>query len=94
MNNGMMVSPVGSWERLKDLNESNPVEVADYATTHGLQEEAAFIWWVSFTLHRRKKLLMAAKTCYVWCWQKFRIEVPKMVERALEIYWETRMNHW
>ena len=27
------------WECLKDLKESNPVEVADYATTHGLQEK-------------------------------------------------------
>ena len=40
-----------SSEHLKDLMESNPVEVADYASTHGLQEEGAFIWLVPFTLH-------------------------------------------
>ena len=37
---------------------------------------------------------MAAKTCYLRHWQKFGIEVPKMVERALEIDQETGMNHW
>ena len=31
-----------SWERLADLKESNPVEVAEYAVSRGLLEEAAF----------------------------------------------------
>ncbi len=33
-----------SWERLADLKESNPVEIADYAVTHGLDSEPAFAW--------------------------------------------------
>ena len=33
-----------SWERLADLKESNPVEVADYAVAHGLESEPAFAW--------------------------------------------------
>ena len=70
------------------------MEVPDYATTHRLQEEVAFVWWVPFTLHGRKKLLMAAKTHYLKHWQKFRIEVLKTDERALEIDQETRTNHW
>jgi hypothetical protein len=31
-----------SWERLADLKESNPVEIADYAVAHGLESEPAF----------------------------------------------------
>jgi hypothetical protein len=39
-----------TWERLADLNESNPVELADYAVAHGIENEPAFAWWVPFTL--------------------------------------------
>ena len=32
---------------LKDLNESNPVEVAEYDVANCIVEEPAFKWWVS-----------------------------------------------
>ena len=41
-----------SWEALKDLKESNPVEVAEYAVGAKLVSEPAFAWWVPFTLKR------------------------------------------
>ena len=31
-----------SWERLADLKESYPVEVAEYAVTQGIEDEPAF----------------------------------------------------
>jgi hypothetical protein len=34
-----------SWERLADLKESNPVEVAEYAATKSLIDTPAFTWW-------------------------------------------------
>ena len=39
-----------SWEALKDLKESNPVEVAEYAVGAKIVSEPAFAWWVPFTL--------------------------------------------
>jgi hypothetical protein len=39
-----------SWERLADLKESNPMELADYAVAHGIDIEPAFAWWVPYTL--------------------------------------------
>jgi hypothetical protein len=35
-----------SWEKLKGLKASNPVEVAEYAVVNRLVEEPAFKWWV------------------------------------------------
>jgi hypothetical protein len=32
------------WERLADLKESNPVEVAEYAATKSLLNSPAFVW--------------------------------------------------
>ena len=37
---------------------------------------------------------MAVKMHYLRHWKKFRIEVLKLVEIALEIDWETRTDHW
>ena len=33
-----------SWEPLKNLKESNPVQVADYAIANNISEHAAFAW--------------------------------------------------
>ena len=40
-----------SWEKLSQLKESNPVEVAEYAVAMDLVKEPAFKWWVPFTLN-------------------------------------------
>jgi hypothetical protein len=41
-----------SWERLADLKESNPVEVAEYTTTNNLHDEPDFSWWVPHVLKK------------------------------------------
>ena len=84
-----------SWEYLKDLKESNPLEVAEYAVANLLDKEPAFAWWVNFALKRRDRLIKAAKTTrYMRKWQKYGIEIPKTVERALEIDKETGTDFW
>ena len=35
-----------SWIDLKFLNESSPVDVAEFAQTHGLDNKPAFKWWM------------------------------------------------
>ena len=84
-----------SWEFLKDLKESNPLEVAEYAVANLIDKEPAFAWWVGFALRRRDRLIKAAKTTrYMRKWQKYGIEIPKTVERALEIDKETGTDYW
>ena len=39
-----------TWEPLSRLKESNPVEIAEYATAKGLHDEPAFAWWVPYTI--------------------------------------------
>jgi hypothetical protein len=48
-----------SWERLADLKESNPVEVAEYAATKNLHGEPAFAWWVPHVLKKRNIIIAA-----------------------------------
>lgn len=51
-----------SWERLADVKESNPVELAEYAMAHGIDGEHAFAWWVPYTLQRRNRIIAAVNT--------------------------------
>jgi Reverse transcriptase (RNA-dependent DNA polymerase) len=68
---------------LKDLKESNPVEVAEYAVANKVDDKPAFAWWVRDVLKRlkrRKRVVRKLKTR-----KKFGIELPRTVQEALEI---------
>ena len=39
-----------NWIPLHLIKESNPIQVAEYAKAHQLQEEPAFAWWISTVL--------------------------------------------
>jgi hypothetical protein len=72
-----------SWEALKDLKESNPVEVAEYAGGAKLVSEPAFAWWVPFTLKRRNRIIGKIDARFAKKTHKFGIAVPATVKEAL-----------
>ena len=43
-----------SWTLLKDLKESNPIEVAEYVVTNKIANEPVFIWWAKDVLRKHK----------------------------------------
>ena len=55
-----------NWVALKDMKNSFPVELADYAINNGLESEPAFAWWVPHVLKKRKLILNKVKSKY---WQ-------------------------
>ncbi|KAI2510101.1 Reverse transcriptase (RNA-dependent DNA polymerase) [Fragilaria crotonensis] len=83
-----------SWERLADLKESNPIEVAEFAVTHGIDGEAAFAWWVPYTLKRRDRIVAAVNKRYHKRTHKFGIEVPKTYEDCVRIDRENGNTLW
>ena len=48
-----------SWIRLKDLKESNPIEVAEFSKAQGIVDEPAFACWVPYTMRKRGVILSA-----------------------------------
>jgi len=48
-----------SWERLADLKESHPIDVAECAVTQGIDHEPAFCWWAPHTLKKRDRIIAA-----------------------------------
>ena len=82
------------WVPLKEMKESNPLQVADYAEANQIAAEPAFAWWVPWTQKKRKRILKAMKKRYFRTTQKYGIELPKTVARALEIDKETGTTFW
>ena len=84
-----------SWIPLKDLKESNPIEVAEYAIANKLVHEPAFAWWVPKFIKRRDRNVFKLKTRrLIQRTHKFGIEVPRTIKRALEIDQETGTDFW
>ncbi len=46
-----------SWVVLKDLKESNPLELAEYAIANRIDDEPAFNWWVKSALKTRDQII-------------------------------------
>jgi hypothetical protein len=83
-----------TWEPLKDLKESNPVQVAEYAALNQIADEPAFAWWVKTVLRRRDHIISKVKSRYWKKTHKYSIEVPTDVNRAMEIDKETGTDFW
>lgn len=83
-----------TWVPLKDLKESNPVEVAEYAIGNKIASEPAFNWWVHYVAKRKERILSKVKSKYWKRTHKFGIEVPKSVKHALQLDKESGTNFW
>ena len=83
-----------SWVPLKDLKESNPVEVAEFAVSSKIADEPAFRWWVQKVLRRRERIIKKVKSRYWSRTHKFGIELPKSVKEALAIDRRTGTTFW
>ena len=83
-----------SWERLADLKNAYPVQVAEYAEANRIITEPAFVWWEPHTLKNKKRLLAKAKTRYWKRTHKYGIRLPKSVAEAYQIDKETGTTIW
>jgi hypothetical protein len=74
-----------SWIALKDMKESHPVEVAEFARARSIADEPAFVWWVPYTLRKRDLILSKLKARIRKTMHKYGIEVPTSIEHAYEL---------
>ena len=74
-----------TWERLIDLKQSYPLELAEYAIAKGIDGTPAFSWWVPYVLRKRKRFFAVVQSWYHKRTHKFGFEIPKTMRRALEI---------
>jgi hypothetical protein len=83
-----------AWVPLKDLKESHPVQVAEYALVNKLLSEPAFAWWSMKVLKKRDRIIRKVKSRYWQRTHKYGIVVPKSVEEALCTDKETWTEFW
>jgi hypothetical protein len=50
------------WIGLRNLKESYPVEVAEYAKANKIAEEPAFAWWVNKVIHQQNRIIAKVKS--------------------------------
>ena len=77
-----------SWEKLSELKESYPVQIAEFAVVQGIDHEPAFNWWVKHMLKKRNKINVSIRkqqTRYLKRSYEFGIDLPKTVEEALAL---------
>eukprot|EP00980_Cylindrotheca_fusiformis_P021606 scaffold8458_cov76-Cylindrotheca_fusiformis.AAC.2 len=82
------------WIPLKDLKESNPLEVEEYVIANRIADEPAFNWWVQHAIKKRNRILSKIKAKYWRTTHKFGIELPHSVAEAYAIDKNTGTLHW
>ena len=83
-----------SWIALKDIKESNPIMVAEYAIAKKLDKEPAFAWWVKQALRRRDSIISKVRTRCSKRNIKFGIIVPRTAEEAFALDRENGNDFW
>ena len=83
-----------NWVALKDMKNSYPIQVADYARSNKIQDQPAFAWWVPYVLKKRKAIIKKVKSKYWQRTHKFGIKIPKSVKEALDFDKENNNTLW
>ena len=42
-----------TWSKLKDVKDSYPVDLAEFAVQNKIQDEPVFAWWVPYTIKKK-----------------------------------------
>eukprot|EP00934_Nitzschia_sp_Nitz4_P003470 Nitzschia sp. Nitz4//scaffold67_size101165//1728//3143//NITZ4_004518-RA/size101165-processed-gene-0.54-mRNA-1//-1//CDS//3329556441//3460//frame0 len=83
-----------TWLPLVEMKNSNPLELAEYATANQLTDEPAFAWWVKHAMRKRDQLIAKVKSKYWRASHKFGIHLPHLVEEAYELDCLNNNTHW
>ncbi len=77
-----------SWEKLSDVKESHPLQMAEYAISMGVDHKPSFNCWVQHTLMKHDSIIALVKmrsARYLKRTHDFSIKCSKTVEDALEL---------
>ena len=74
-----------TWNKMKDVKDSYPVELAEYAIQNKISEQPAFAWWVPYTIKKKARIIDKVKSKYWERTHKYGIRIPKSVKEALEV---------
>ena len=82
-----------TWNSLKDVKDSYPVQLAEYAVENHISEEPAFAWWAKHVLKKRDRIISKSQRFWVKT-HKYGIRVPNTVKEAISIDAENGDKLW
>ena len=83
-----------TWNKMKDVKDSYPLDLADYAIDHNLDQLPAFKWWIPHTLKKRDRIISKTKVSYWQTTHKYGLEVPRNYADALRIDRDNNNTLW
>ena len=83
-----------TWETLKDVKASYPIQLAEYALQSRISTKPAFSWWVNHVLQKKKHMISKVKSKYWTRTHKFGIKIPKSVKEARDFDKDNEDNLW
>ena len=83
-----------TWESLKDVKESYPIQLAEYSLQRKISDEPAFAWWVPHVLKKRERIIAKVKSKYWLRTHKFGIRIPKTVQEAKQLDQQNGDHLW
>ena len=83
-----------TWNKLKDVKDAYPTELADYAIEQGIDSRPAFKWWIPFVIKKRDRIIAKAKVSYWQTTHKYGLEVLKNYRDCVCIGTENNNNLW
>ena len=83
-----------TWMPLKDLKESIPLEVAEFAQALCIADEPAFCWWVPFVMPKQEYIISAVKSRVRKTTHKYGIEITKSQEEAFRFDKNNSISLW
>jgi hypothetical protein len=82
------------WIPLKDMKESHPIEVVEFAKARSISDEPAFAWWVPYVMRKRDIILSKLKARIRKMTHKYGIEIPTSVEHTMKIDKDNGNTFW
>ena len=83
-----------SWIDLAVLEESYPVQVAEFSFAARINQEPAFKWWVGKVLQKRDRMIGKFKSRYRKKNMKFGIEIPENAGEAKALDEKNGNTYW
>ena len=83
-----------TWVPLRIVKDSNPIEMAEYAVSRGINVEPAFAWWANYTLKKRDRIIKQVTHRSIRKAMKYGVKIPATVEEAEKFDRENGNSIW
>ena len=83
-----------AWVTLKDMKNSYPVNMAEYAVQRRITGNPVFPWWIQYVLAKRNHIIGKLKSKYWVRTHKFSVKIPKSIQEAKAFDEENKNALW